>query len=147
MSATAPVLLVPERPTLPRPRRTRSARPAHEPRAARCAAARPAPPARRARPLRLTRRGRLVVTCTAATLLTGAVVAVTGAFTGAAAGVERPPAPVVVTVLPGQTLSQIAGEWAPTEDWREVAVDIVQRNALADMTVRAGQRLTMPSGD
>ena len=133
MSATALAL-----PTLDRPVRVRAARPA---RTRRCAAT---PTARAARPLRLTRRGRLAVTCTAATLLTGAVVAVTGALPGASAGVDRAPAPTVVTVLPGQTLSQIAGEWAPSRDWREVAGDVVQLNELPSMTLRAGQRLTMP---
>jgi phage tail tape-measure protein len=80
-------------------------------------------------------------------LITGAVVAVSGALTGASAGVERAPAPAVLTVLPGQTLSQIAGEWAPGADWREVAGDIVQLNALPSMTLQAGQRLTMPDRD
>ncbi|MEW1955935.1 LysM peptidoglycan-binding domain-containing protein [Kineococcus sp. NPDC059986] len=96
------------------------------------------------RPLRLTRRGRLLVTCTAATALTGAVVAVTGAFTGASAGADRAPAPVVLTVVPGQTLSAIAAQWAPQQDWREVAGEIVQLNDLPSMTVQAGQQLTMP---
>ncbi|MEZ0493557.1 LysM peptidoglycan-binding domain-containing protein [Kineococcus sp. TBRC 1896] len=108
-------------------------------------------PVRRARPgraphgpLRLTRRGRLLVTCTAVTALTGAVVAVTGAYTGAAAGAEQAPAPVVLTVAPGQTLSSLAAQWAPGEDWRDVAGEIVDLNGLPSMALQAGQRLTMP---
>lgn len=126
-------------PSFPAPR----SRATRRPRCARPAAQRPVRAARR--PLRLTRRGRLLVTCTAATALTSAVVAVTGAFTGASAGVDRAPAPVVVTVVPGQTLSSIAAQWAPAEDWREVAGDIVDLNGLPSMTLEAGQRLTMPS--
>ena len=138
MSATALALPVLERRVRPARRTVATVRPRCAPPAA--------PPRRPARALRLTRRGRLVVTCTAATLLTGAVVAVTGALSGASAGVERTPAPAVavVTVLPGQTLSQIAGGWSPGADWREVAGEIVQLNALPSMTLQAGQRLTMP---
>lgn len=126
-------------------RPARRPRPVRRPRCARPVVERPAERATARRPLRLTRRGRLLVTCTAATALTSAVVAVTGAFTGASAGVDRAPAPVVVTVAPGQTLSSIATQWAPTEDWREVAGDIVNLNGLPSMTLEAGQRLTMPS--
>ena len=147
MSATALALPVLDRPTRP-VRLVRAPRPARVARPRPCAAPRAARPLRApARPLRLTRRGRLTVTCTAATLLTGAVVAVTGALSGASAGVERTPPPAVVTVLPGQTLSQLAGDWSPEEDWRAVAEDIVQLNALPSMTVQAGQRLTMPERD
>ncbi|MEZ0163803.1 LysM peptidoglycan-binding domain-containing protein [Kineococcus sp. LSe6-4] len=134
-TALAPSTLVPS-PLTPSPAR-RCARRAR--RCTRPAAQRPAP-----RPLRLTRRGRLLITCTAATALTGAVVAVTGTFTGASAGADRAPAPIVLTVAPGQTLSAIAAQWAPQEDWREVAGDIVELNGLPSMTLQAGQRLTMP---
>jgi hypothetical protein len=139
VSATALALPVVARSVRPARRHVATVRP-------HCAARPLAPPRRPARALRLTRRGRLVVTCTAATLLTGAVVAVTGALSGASAGVERTSAPpaAVLTVLPGQTLSQIAGQWSPGADWREVAGEIVQLNALPSMTLQAGQQLTMP---
>ncbi|NAZ83678.1 LysM peptidoglycan-binding domain-containing protein [Kineococcus sp. R8] len=111
---------------------------------------RPAPrragacPARR--PLRLTRRGRLLVTTTAVAVLTSAVVAVTSAVGGgpAAAGTGAAPL-VVVTVAPGQTLSEIAAQWAPGEDWRDVAVGIVEANHLPSQAVRAGQELVLPA--
>lgn len=98
-------------------------------------------------PLRLTRRGRLVLTCTAATVLTGAVLVVSGAVGGpsASAGSVPGPAPVVVTVLPGQTLSQIAGDWAPQDDWREVAAEIEELNELPGQALQAGQRLALPA--
>jgi hypothetical protein len=95
--------------------------------------------------LRLTRRGRLLVTTTAAAVITCAVVAVSGAVGGpAAAGTTSAPL-VVVTVAPGQTLSQIAAAWAPDEDWRDVAVDIVAANHLPSQALRAGQELVLPA--
>jgi len=95
--------------------------------------------------LRLTRRGRLLVTTTAAAVITCAVVAVTGAVSGPAAAGTMSGARVVVTVAPGQTLSQIAAEWAPDEDWRDVAVDIVAANHLPSQALRAGQELLLPA--
>ncbi|WP_432514031.1 LysM peptidoglycan-binding domain-containing protein [Kineococcus sp. SYSU DK001] len=133
----------PSSPFLPRPTRAATRRPQRDRRRSRAVHR----PHAVSAGVRLTRRGRLLVTCTAATALTGAVVAVTGALTGAAAGVERAPAPVVVTVQPGQTLSAIASGWAPREDWREVAGRIVQLNEMPSMTVWAGQRLVMPTRD
>nr|WP_281373326.1 LysM peptidoglycan-binding domain-containing protein [Kineococcus aurantiacus] len=47
--------------------------------------------------------------------------------------------------MPGQTLSGIAAQWAPAQDWREVADEIVELNALPSMTVQAGQRLVLPA--
>lgn len=104
-------------------------------------------PCRAVTPLRLTRRGRLVITCTAATVLTGAVLVVASVVGGpsAAAGSSSGPAPAVVTVLPGQTLSQIAGDWAPDDDWRETAAEIVELNELTTQAVQAGQQLALPA--
>jgi phage tail tape-measure protein len=104
-------------------------------------------PVRAARPLRLTRRGRLLVTCTIATALTSAVVGLSGAVAGATVGAGQAPAPVVHTVLPGQTLSVIAAQWAPEEDWREVAAEIVEINGLSSMRLQSGQQLTLPDLD
>lgn len=104
-------------------------------------------PARAARPLRLTRRGRLLLTCTAASALTAAVVALTGAVAGATAGHQEVRVPAVHTVLAGQTMSSIATRWAPEQDWREVAAEIVRINGLSSMHLQAGQRLTLPDQD
>lgn len=97
------------------------------------------------RPLHLTRRGRLLVTTTAAAVITGAVIAVTSAVGGPAAAGTTVGRVVVVTVAPGQTLSQIAAQWAPEEDWRDVAVDIVDVNHLSSQALRAGQELVLPA--
>ncbi|WP_432509049.1 LysM peptidoglycan-binding domain-containing protein [Kineococcus auxinigenes] len=138
---------------VPAARRSSAPRPAP---AARCARAvrrtRPTRPAARRgpgrRPLRLTRRGRLSATCTAAGVLAGVVLAVSAAVgEPAAAGGAPGAAPHVVTVLPGQTLSQIAAELAPGEDWREVALTIAEVNGLASQALQAGQRLTLPELD
>ncbi|WP_208972299.1 LysM peptidoglycan-binding domain-containing protein, partial [Kineococcus rubinsiae] len=109
----------------------------HRPVASTCPASRPH--------LRLTRRGRLLVTTTAAAVLTGAVIAVTSAVGGPAAAGTAAGRVVVVTVAPGQTLSQIAAQWAPGEDWRDVAVDIVDVNHLSSQALRAGQELVLPA--
>ncbi|WP_432546869.1 LysM peptidoglycan-binding domain-containing protein [Kineococcus sp. SYSU DK004] len=116
---------------------------------------RPAPAPRAVRrPLRLTRRGRLALTTAAATLLTCTAVAAVGAATDGGPAPARVPhaplvtaasaAPVTVTVLPGQTLSQIAAQWAPDADWREVAARIVVLNDLPSHALQAGQRLSLP---
>ena len=133
---TAPDLVVATRPA-----------PARSTRRSRAAAVRGRDCRTTAAPLRLTRRGRLVITCTAATVLTGAVLAVASAVGGpsAAAGGVSGPVPAVVTVLPGQTLSQIAGAWAPDDDWRDVAAEIVELNEMSSQAVQAGQHLTLPA--
>ncbi len=114
----------------------------------------PAPPRADRRPLRLTRRGRLALTTAAATLLTCTAVAAVGAVADGGRAPARAPhaplvaaasaAPVTVTVLPGQTLSQIAAQWAPDADWREVAARIVVLNDLPSHALQAGQRLSLP---
>lgn len=120
-------------------------------RPASCAQAAP-PPAPRpvAAPVRLTRRGRLVVHLGGLALLALAVVAtVTAAvllIDGTAAGAGRgQPVPVVHHVVaPGETLWQVAGRVAPQEDPRDVVLRIVTVNDLADANVAAGTRLVVP---
>jgi hypothetical protein len=95
-----------------------------------------------ARPLRLTRRGRLVITAT----LTAAGIGAT-MFTGAVslAGTQAQHAPVrYVTVAPGDTLWSIAGEAAPGEDRRDTVHRIVDLNALRDASLSVGQRVAVP---
>ena len=101
--------------------------------------------ATRARPLRLTRRGRLVITAT----LTAAGISAT-MFTGAVslAGTQAQHASVrYVTVAPGDTLWSIAGEAAPGEDRRDTVHRIVDLNALRDASLSVGQRVAVPVGD
>lgn len=107
----------------------------------------PAPrPARAADagPLRLTRRGRLVVTVLVALLLACATVALSR--TAAAAFGDAPVATTAVTVAPGDTLWAIAGRVAPGHDRRDVVATIAGLNSLnADAPLQAGEELLVPA--
>ena len=113
---------------------------------ARRAPARPQTPARvrTARtPVRLTRRGRLVV------LLTITLLAVTATLFGRAQVVADPtsqgPVAEYVTVQPGDTLWELAANVAPGRDPRPVIDRIVELNGIEDGSLRAGQRLAVPA--
>ena len=95
-------------------------------------------------PVRLTRRGRLVVV----TLL--AVVALLAVVVGSLRAVDattQSSAPVVqhVTVAPGETLWQIAGRVAPYDDRRDTVDRIIELNGLRSAKVGAGQDLLVPA--
>jgi hypothetical protein len=91
-------------------------------------------------PVKLTRRGRLVV------ILTLLVVAVVGFSMGRvssqAAGPARPLP--TVTVAPGETLWQIARRAAPHADPRAMVLQLEALNHLHSASVLAGQRLLLP---
>ncbi|WP_082537958.1 LysM peptidoglycan-binding domain-containing protein [Angustibacter sp. Root456] len=98
---------------------------------------------RQGAPLRLTRRGRLVVTG----LLATAGVAVSlfaGGVAGAGTDAQRVPVRYV-TVAPGDTLWSIAGEVAPSEDRRDTVARILELNARDTSGVRAGDRIAVPA--
>lgn len=97
-----------------------------------------------ATPLRLTRRGRLLVTllCSAVVL----AVAVVGARVAWADSSAAAPATTQVTVLPGQTLWEIASTADPSADPRDAVIEIRDLNGLPDSQVFAGQVLTVPAG-
>jgi LysM repeat protein len=93
--------------------------------------------------LRLTRRGRLVITG-----LLASVAIVASMFVGGVslAGTDRASAPTrYVTVAPGETLWAIAGEVAPSVDRRDTVQRILELNALTSANVRAGQRIAVPA--
>jgi hypothetical protein len=91
--------------------------------------------------LRLTRRGRLVLTLVVAA-------AVLGFGMVGYVGSPAPPAPsITVTVQPGQTLSEIAA--AQTSGYasvREAVAAIQIANNLPTSQVNAGQRIVVPQG-
>ncbi|MDR5701010.1 LysM peptidoglycan-binding domain-containing protein [Agromyces aerolatus] len=97
--------------------------------------------------LRLTRRGRAVLTTLAALpIAVFASVSVLGAGVAAADGGDTPVAPLeVVTVGHGDTLWELAESIAPEEDPREVIADIVRLNGLGDAVVQPGQKLALPA--
>lgn len=97
-------------------------------------------------PVRLTRRGRLVVRVGSAGLVVLTLMAgVLLLDRTAEAGSTVTPVPVSYrVVLPGETLWQIAGEIAPTADRRDTVAEILELNALPTGGVDAGQRIAVP---
>lgn len=92
--------------------------------------------------LRLTRRGRLVLTG-AATLM--ALVGSLGIAGAGEAGEGRPDgSTVTVTVQPGQTLWGIAGGVSSGLDRAQAVEDLKALNGLTTPYVHAGQRLVVP---
>jgi hypothetical protein len=97
-----------------------------------------------AAPLRLTRRGVVVVSSLVAVLCAGLVaVAAWSAATARAAGQPRPVTSSVVTVRPGDSLWSIAARVAPNADPR-AEVEVLQRvNQLHTTRLVPGQRLQL----
>ncbi len=138
--ATPSVLVRP----VPAPRTTSELRMPARPVAARRV---PAGPTKAASPLRLTRRGRVVVAAAAVLL----VAALSLIVAGAAQAISHSAAPgaarsglAQVAVRPGQSLWSVAESADPDADTRLVIRQIIQLNALAGDTVFAGQRLWVP---
>jgi LysM domain len=100
-------------------------------------------------PLRLTRRGRVVVAVAAALLLAALSLVI-----AASAQATNHPVPsraaqqslVRVTVRPGQSLWSVAENADPGADTRAVIQQIVVLNGLTGDVVTAGQRLWVPRG-
>jgi LysM domain len=145
---TAPPL-TPARRT-PTPARPVPARPVPAPRPvpARQRSARPIAAGQQASPpLRLTRRGRVVVA--AAVVLLVAVLSLIAAGAAQAISHSASPRPAgralaQVVVRPGQSLWSVAESADPNADTRLVSQQIIELNALSGTTVFAGQRLWVP---
>ena len=100
-------------------------------------------------PLRLTRRGRVVVALAAALLVT----MVSLFLAGVAQATNDGPSPraarenlVQVIVRPGQSLWSVAESADPDQDTRAVIQQIIDLNSLNGDTVFAGQQLWVPRG-
>src|ERR1700750_3236438 len=98
-------------------------------------------------PLRLTRRGRVVVALAAALLVT----MVSLLLAGVAQATNDSPSPraarenlVQVIVRPGQSLWSVAESADPDQDTRAVIQQIIDLNSLNGDTVFAGQQLWVP---
>jgi hypothetical protein len=95
--------------------------------------------------LRITRRGYALLTLVVAAPL---VIAAFGfAVNGGAALAGADVSSAVfehVTVQPGESLWQLAGEIAPSSDPRDVVSDLVQLNRLNSADVQPGQTLAVP---
>ena len=99
--------------------------------------------------LRLTRRGRVVLTALAALpIVVGVLIGSLGSG-GAMAGIDDGRSAVFETVVvgAGDTLWGIAESIAPTADPREVIHEIMRLNGLRDAVVQPGQRLALPVVD
>ena len=87
--------------------------------------------------LRLTRRGRLALTTTAALVVALVAVSMIGLLGPAGATTS-------VVVEPGSTLSQIAAEQLPDMPLSQAITDIQRANRLSTTSVAAGQELIIP---
>ena len=101
-------------------------------------------------PLRLTRRGRLVVTVLLVVVFSAAALLLTALVSGRAQATNHgePRAGYQgmheIVVRPGQTLWSIAAAAEPTADPRSVVQEIMSANALDGPGIRAGQLLWVP---
>lgn len=93
--------------------------------------------------LRLTRRGRAVVTLCAGAIAVGGLVTAQSAVAGGPQGAVPVQAHVVA---PGDTVWQIAADLAgPGEDVRDVVATIDHLNGLDGAALQVGQRLVVPT--
>jgi LysM repeat protein len=99
-------------------------------------------------PLRLTRRGRVVVAVTAALLVAALslVIATSAQATNHSVPRAAQQSLTQVTVRPGQSLWSIAENADPDADTRVVLQQIIELNGLTGNVVFAGQRLWVPRG-
>jgi LysM repeat protein len=94
--------------------------------------------------LRLTRRGRTVLTTLASAPLVFAALAFALNGGMATATIEEG-STSYVTVEAGQSLWQLAEEVAPGEDPREVVAQLLRANALESAEIFPGQQLALPN--
>lgn len=95
--------------------------------------------------LRLTRRGRVVITLAAGLpFALGAAFSALNGGDAVATADQRAVDFSYVTVESGQSLWAIAEQVAPQVDPREVVDDIIGLNGLDDAAVQPGQRIAVP---
>jgi LysM repeat protein len=94
--------------------------------------------------LRMTRRGRAVLTTVVATPLV-IVALIAGINAGGAIGTGSSTPLQSVTVSSGETLWQLAQQIAPNADPRDVVADIIQVNELASADITPGEKLDIPA--
>jgi LysM repeat protein len=100
--------------------------------------------------LRITRRGRAVLTAIAGVpLVVGALAIALNGGLAAADGSSLNGGSTTtfdyVTIQSGQSLWQLAQRIAPSADPREVIAEIVNLNQLPSESVQPGQRLALPA--
>lgn len=111
--------------------------------------AEPAPGAASTLPVRLTRRGRVVIAVLAAMVTTGLCVAgasAAQATSGSASPRGAAGGAGLVVVQPGDTLWSIAKSADPGADTRTIVQEMLQLNRLTGPGIAPGQRLWVPRG-
>jgi hypothetical protein len=98
---------------------------------------------RQRRPVRLTRRGRVLLVVVLAVVLAAAFSV--GRSSTATSVRTAPWRPAAVVVAPHETLWEVATRVAPKRDPRVTVAAIVRLNALQGPVVHPGQRLLVPS--
>ena len=99
----------------------------------------------RAPRLRITRRGRAVLTFLVAAPLVAATAGIVLNAGGATATLESTPTSFdYVTVESGQSLWQVAEQVAPASNPSDVVLEIVHLNQLDSSVVAAGQQVAVP---
>jgi nucleoid-associated protein YgaU len=102
--------------------------------------------ATRPAPMRLTRRGRILVgTLVALPIIVGAYFIGLGSSSAGADSVQSTVSFETVTVMPGDTLWSIAQSVAPNADAQAVIAAIEELNQLETLTVQPGQKLAIPA--
>lgn len=94
-------------------------------------------------PLRLTRRGRVVIAALFL-MLVAAVMIFVGGRAAASLDAGTPPEVRYVQVTTGDTLYSIAGDYAEPGQVREMIQQIEDLNSLSGATIHPGQRLAIP---
>jgi hypothetical protein len=96
--------------------------------------------------LRITRRGRAVLTVLVAVpLAVAAIVGGAGALKADGSDAVRSGQYTYTTVQSGESLWQLAQEVAPNADPRDVVADITNLNGLESGVIQPGQRLAIPA--
>ncbi|MHA7281294.1 LysM peptidoglycan-binding domain-containing protein [Arthrobacter sp. MDT2-2] len=99
--------------------------------------------------LTLTRRGRLLLVGLPIALGVAALILLGAFLTSQARAGESAPASsstVEVSVAAGETLWDLAVQYAPERDPRDVVAEMVELNDLHTSLVRAGQSIAVPAG-
>ena len=96
-----------------------------------------------AAPIRLTKRGRIVL-ATVASVVLSVMVVLSGQITADAGSSSGGPASATVVVQPGESLWSIASEIYPAKDPRETIALIRDLNGMQDSTVVPGQSVVVP---
>ncbi|WP_372699958.1 LysM peptidoglycan-binding domain-containing protein [Arthrobacter sp. JSM 101049] len=102
-------------------------------------------------PLQLTRRGRFILIGLPLMLAATAAIVLAGIFTApvmaSGAAETRPVEATTVSVMDGDTIWELAAEFAPERDRQQVVAEITEMNDLRGSVLVPGQEIFVPTGD